>query len=206
MRRTALACTLMAFSTVCAAETLPVTANAVFTVNGQEFTISRVSTLEQSTISTLIQLSATCISPCLSPMTAAPNVATLGESDVIEFLSSQVESGGGLLIDAQLPDDRAMGYIAALVNIPAATLASSNSHRDEILMAQRAKHFQGVFSFSDAISLMVYDSGPATQYAATLIVDLLAAGYPPEKIEIGYYRGCMQVWTTLGLSTRAATR
>ena len=138
MKRTALACILMAFSTVCAAETLPVTANAVFSVNGQEFTISRVSTLEQTTISALIHSSATCIDPCLSPMTAAPNVPTLGELDVIEFLSTQV------------------------------------------------------------------DSGPATQDAAALIVDLLAAGYPPEKI--GYYRGGMQVWTTLGLSTTAATR
>ena len=138
MKRTALACILMASSTVCTAQTLPVTANAVFSVNGQEFTISRVSTLEQSTISAFIQLSPTCVAPCLSPMTAAPNVPTLGELVVIEFLSTQV------------------------------------------------------------------DSGPATQDAAALIVDLLAAGYPPEKI--GYYRGGMQVWTTLGLSTTAATR
>jgi hypothetical protein len=138
MKRTALACISIAFSTVCAAETLLVTANAVFSVNGQEFTISRVSTLEQTTISALIQSSSTCIAPCLSPMTAAPNIPTLGELDVIEFLSTQV------------------------------------------------------------------DSGDATQDAAALIVDLLVAGYPLEKI--GYYRGGMQVWTTLGLSTTAATR
>ncbi|WP_144055799.1 hypothetical protein [Octadecabacter arcticus] len=138
MKRTALACILMAFSTVCAAETLPVTANAVFSVNGQEFTISRVSTLEQTTISALIQLSPTCVAPCLSPMTAAPNIPTLGELDMIEFLSTQV------------------------------------------------------------------DSGPATQDAAVLIVDLLAARYSSEKI--GYYGGGIQVWTTLGLSSTAATR
>jgi hypothetical protein len=137
MKRTALACILIAFSTVCAAQTLPASANAVFTVNGQEFTISRVSTLEQSTISTLIQSSPTYVAPCLSPMTAAPNVHTLGELDVIEFLSTQA------------------------------------------------------------------GSGPATQDAAALIFDLLAAGYPPEKIN--YYRGGIQVWTTLGLSTTAAT-
>jgi hypothetical protein len=178
----------MSFSTVCAAEILPVTANAVFSVNGQEFTISRVSTLEQTKISALIHSSATCIDPCLSPMTAAPNVPTLGELDVIEFLSTQVDSGDGLLIDARLPEDRAL----------------TNPYRNEILLALGAQHYEGVFSFTDAISLMVYDSGPATQDAATLIVDLLAAGYPPEKI--GYYRGGMQVWTTLGLSTTAATR
>jgi rhodanese-related sulfurtransferase len=204
MKRTALACILMAFSTVCAAEMLPVTANAVFSVNGQEFTISRVSTLEQTTISALIQSSPTCIAPCLSPMTAAPNVPTLGELDMIEFLSTQVDSGDGLLIDARLPEDRALGYIPASVNIPTATLAPTNPYRNEILLALGAQHYEGVFSFTDAISLRVYDSGPATQDAAALIVDLLVAGYPPEKI--GYYRGGMQVWKTLGLSTMAATR
>jgi rhodanese-related sulfurtransferase len=123
---------------------------------------------------------------------------------VIEFLSTQVDSGDGLLIDARLPEDRVLGYIPASVNIPAATLAPTNPYRNEILLALGAQHYEGVFSFTDAISLMVYDSGPATQHAAALIVDLLAAGYPPEKI--GYYRGGMQVWTTLGLSTTAATR
>jgi rhodanese-related sulfurtransferase len=193
----------MAFSTVGAAETLPVTANAVFTVNGQEFTITRVSALEQSSISALIQSSATCVASYLSPMSTAPNVPTLGELDVIEFLSTQVESGDGLLIDARLPEDSALGYIPTSVNIPTATLTPSNPYRDEILLALSAQHYQSVFSFTDAISLMVYDSGPATQDAAALIVDLLVASYPPEKID--YYRGGVQVWTTLGLSTTAAT-
>jgi hypothetical protein len=145
----------MAFSTVGTAETLPVTASAVFTVNGQEFTITRVSTLEQSSISALIQSSATCVAPYLSPMSTAPNVPTLGELDVIEFLSTQVESSDGLLIDARLPEDRALGYIPASVNIPAATLTPSNPYRDEILLALSAQHYQSVFSFADAISLMV---------------------------------------------------
>lgn len=202
MKRTALACTLMAASTICAADTLPVTANAVFNFNGQEITISRVSTLQQSTISALSETSATCVSPCLSPMIAAPNVLTMGELDVIEFLSSKVDSGDGLLIDARLPEDRALGYIPASVNIPAATVSDLNPYRDEILMALGAEQFQGVFNFTDAISLVVFDAGPATQDAPIFITDLLAAGYPPEKI--AYYRGGMLVWTTLGLSTISA--
>ena len=98
---------------------------------------------------------------------------------MIEFLSTQVDSGDGLLIDARLPEDRVLGYIPASVNIPAATLAPTNPYRNEILLALGAQHYEGVFSFTDAISLMVYDSGPATQEAAALIVDLLVAGYPP---------------------------
>lgn len=204
MKRTALACTMMAIATASAADMLPVTADAVFTFNGQEFTISRASTIDPSTITALSQTSATCPSPCLSPMTVAANVPTLGELDVIEFLSNQVESGDGLLIDARLPEDRALAFIPASVNIPAATVAPTNPYRDEILMALGAEQFQGVFSFADAMSLVVFDSGPATQDAATLVNDLLAAGYPAEKI--GYYRGGMLVWSTSGLSTEAVTQ
>mgnify|MGYP000663397299 FL=1 len=202
MIRTAVACTFVGLSTVCSAEMLPVTADAVFTFNGQEITISRVSTLDTVTIDALTHTTATCSSPCLSPMIAAPNVATLGEMDVIDFLSTQVETGDGLLIDARLPVDRALGYIPASVNIPAATVAPANPYRDEILMALGAEQFEGVFNFDDAISLVVFDAGPATQDAATLITDLIEVGYPAQKIS--YYRGGMQVWSTLGLSTALA--
>lgn len=204
MKRTVLACTLMGLSTVCAAETLPVTADAVFTFNGQEIVISRTSTIDPNTLTALTQISSTCQSPCLSPMTVAEDVATLGELDVINFLSSDVEAGDGLLIDARLPQDRALGFIPASVNIPAATLAPTNPFRDEILMALGAEQFQGIFDFSNAMTLVVFDGGPAMQDAPTLITDILAAGYPAEKIS--YYRGGMQVWATLGLSTEMASQ
>lgn len=86
----------------------------------------------------------------------------------------------------------------ASVNIPAATLAPTNPYRDEILMALGAEKFQGIFNFDDVISLVVFDGGPATTDAQTLVFDLIAVGYPADKIS--YYRGGMQVWATLGLS------
>jgi len=204
MKRTFLACMLMTLTSVSLADTLPVTADAVFTFNGQEFTISQVSTLNETTVSALSQTNARCQSPCLTPMKVAANVATFGELDVIDFLSTQVGSGSGLLIDARLPEDRVLGFIPASVNIPTATVSSENPYRDEILMALGAEQFQGVFSYTDAMSLVVFDAGPGTTDASVLITDLLDAGYPPEKI--AYYRGGMMVWSTLGLSTTGATR
>ena len=197
MRRTAFACTLIGLATAAAADSLPVTADAVFTFQGEEITISQASSVDTATLTALTQIS--CAAPCLSPMAVADDVATFGELDVIEFLSSDVETGDGLLIDARLPDARTMGFIPASVNIPAATLAPENPFRDEILMALGGEQFEGIFEFSDALMLVVFDGGPATQDAPALISDLLAAGYPPQKI--AYYRGGMQVWTTLGLST-----
>ncbi|MBU2992517.1 rhodanese-like domain-containing protein [Octadecabacter sp. 1_MG-2023] len=199
MNRTAFACTLIGLATVSAAETFPVTADAVFTFQGNEIVISRTSVVDPTTITALTQISATCATPCLSPMTVAENVATLGELDVIQFLSSQVETGDGLLVDARNPDQRTVGIIPASVNIPATTVSPENPYRNEIIMALGAEQFEGIFDFSDVMTLVVFDAGPATNDAQTLISDLLGAGYPPDKI--AYYRGGMQVWTTLGLTT-----
>lgn len=203
MKRIALACIFMGSITAALADTFPVTADAVFTFQGQEIVISRTTTVDANTITALTQVSTDCAAPCLSAMSVADDVTTLGELEVIQFLSSQVETGDGLLVDARLPNARSFGFIPASVNIPATTVSPDNPYRNEILMALGAEQFQGIFDFSDVITLVVFDGGPATQDAPSFISDLLAAGYPPAKI--AYYRGGMQVWTTLGLSTVAST-
>ncbi|WP_159453101.1 rhodanese-like domain-containing protein [Pseudooctadecabacter jejudonensis] len=187
-----------------AAQSLPVTDDAVFTFNGQEITISRSSVLPDTSFDVVSRALSDCLQPCLSPMTAARNVATVGELDVIEFMSGPLENGDGLLVDARLPEDRSAGYIPASVNIPSATVAETNPFRDEILMALGAEQYQGIFNFEGAMDLVVYDDGPATQDAPVFIQDMLAAGYPANKIH--YYRGGMQVWTTLGLTTTRAAQ
>lgn len=200
MKLTGLACLLIGLSSGVAAEMSPVTSDAAFTFQGQEFVIYRSDRVDASTIIAIEQANQSCSAPCLSPMFVAADVATLGELEVIEFLSSRVEAGEGLLVDARMPDQRAIGFIPASINIPAPTMSPENPYRNEILMALGAEQFQGVFSYVDAISLVVFDAGPATQDAPTLIADLLAAGYPADKL--AYYRGGMQVWATLGLSTQ----
>lgn len=204
MKRTALACTLTLLASVCAAESLPVTADAVFTFNGQEFMITRSSDIDPNALNAITQVNSTCINPCLSPMFAAEGVVTFGELDVINFLSSKVQDGDGLLVDARLPENRASGFIPASVNIPAATVAPANPFRNEILMALGAEQFEGIFNFADAANLVVFDDGPATQDAPLMINDLIKAGYPADKIS--YYRGGMQVWAMLGLSTETAAQ
>ncbi|SLN30127.1 Rhodanese-like domain protein [Pseudooctadecabacter jejudonensis] len=204
MKRASIACILTTVTSAAAAQSLPVTDDAVFTFNGQEITISRSSVLPDTSFDVVSRALSDCLQPCLSPMTAARNVATVGELDVIEFMSGPLENGDGLLVDARLPEDRSAGYIPASVNIPSATVAETNPFRDEILMALGAEQYQGIFNFEGAMDLVVYDDGPATQDAPVFIQDMLAAGYPANKIH--YYRGGMQVWTTLGLTTTRAAQ
>lgn len=204
MLRAVLVCTFIGTSCAAMAQTLPVTADAVFTFNGKEITISRAATLPVDSFDVVSRAYSGCPAPCLSSMIAAPGIATYGELDLIDFLSGPVEAGDGLLIDARLPADRDTGFIPASVNIPRATVAPENPYRNEILLALGAEQFQGIFSFDGAKSLVIYDDGPATQDAPAFITDMLAAGYPAEKIN--YYRGGMQVWTTLGLTTQRGTQ
>jgi len=204
MKHACCACILTGLASAASAQTLPVTDDAIFTFNGREITISRTATLPDTSFDVVSRALSDCMQPCLSPMTVARNVATVGELDVINFMSGPLEAGGGLLIDARMPDARAVAHIPASVNIPAATVADTNPFRDEILMALGAEQYQGLFNFDGAMDLVVFDDGPATQDAPNFITDMLAAGYPADKIR--YYRGGMQVWTTLGLTISGHTQ
>lgn len=139
-----------------------------------------------------------CDPVCITPYMAADNIKTVSEPDVFDFMKNMVGQNAGLLVDARMPDSRAMGSIPGSVSLPAQTLSSDNEFRDEILKALGARAFEGVFNFADAQSLVIFDNGPTQNDAGTLIAHLLDAGYPPENIR--YYRGGMQVWSVLGLT------
>ncbi|MEL6957902.1 MAG: rhodanese-like domain-containing protein [Pseudomonadota bacterium] len=190
--------------TFATADTFPVTENAVFTFQGEEVVISRSALLDDPRLSALSAPAADCPAPCLAPMQAAPGVPTLGELDVIAFLSSDVEAGDGLLIDARMPDERSLGFIPASVNIPAVTMSDANPYRGDILQALGAREYQGILSFEEARRLVIFDHGPSAMDASAMIATLIEAGYPADKL--GYYRGGMQVWAALGLTIAGAAQ
>ncbi len=139
-----------------------------------------------------------CGTVCLSPTLAGAGVATVGEPEVIRFLSQTVANGGGLLIDARNRDARDGGAIAGSTNIPVAVLQPDNPYRVDILMALGAQRVADRLTFDTAAPVMIYDSGPADDQATALVAALLDAGYPADRIT--YYRGGMLVWVALGLS------
>jgi Mrp family chromosome partitioning ATPase len=79
-------------------------------------------------------------------------------------------------------------------------MAADNPYRVDILRALGAKTAAGVSNFSGAVELVIFDAGPGTTDAQRLISTLLDSGYPAEKVK--YYRGGMQIWTALGLTTQ----
>lgn len=173
-------------------------AKASFIFNGERVKIDRENPNAARHIMQFAAAQGGCGAPCIAPMQVARGVPTLDETAVLAFLVDQVAGNVGLMVDARLPADRALGYIPGTVSLPYATVAPTNSFREDILKALGARAFEGVYNFADARELLIYDQGPSTDDAGKLVRNLLDAGYPVEKLK--YYRGGMQVWSVLGFS------
>lgn len=169
-----------------------------FSFNGENLSISRQISDAQAKAARFAVPDTTCEGLCLAPMSAADGVATIGEMEVTQFLVDVTQANQGLLIDARLPTARANGFLPTSVNVPHQAVEDGNPYRNKILSALGAREFDGILNYSDAMELVIFDSGPTDNRAIKLIDNLLAAGYPPEKLH--YYRGGMQVWASLGLN------
>ncbi|MFK7836126.1 MAG: rhodanese-like domain-containing protein [Sulfitobacter sp.] len=173
-------------------------AKASFIFNGERIQISRGNPDAARFVAKFAAADGGCGAPCIAPMQAAVGVRTLDEIQVLDFLMTEVAGNTGLMVDARGPQARAQGFIPGTVSLPHHTVASGNPFQQDILRALGARAFDGVYNFTDARALLVYDGGPSSNDAGLLVQNLLDVGYPVEMIQ--YYRGGMQVWSVLGFS------
>jgi len=139
---------------------------------------------------------------CIQPTHVAPDVETVSEIDVLYFLMTHVKDQTGLLIDARVESFYKKGTIPGSVNIPFTTF--SKSHTDPVLLAALKKLgvrklSSGDWDFTDAKPLILWCNGPWCGQSPRAIKGLLALGYPASQLH--YYRGGMQMWQILGLTT-----
>ncbi|WP_299414356.1 rhodanese-like domain-containing protein [uncultured Sulfitobacter sp.] len=189
---------IAAHTTVLNAQDQTAKGQASFIFNGSQISISQNSAQAADYAARFSAVPPSCDPHCIAPFQAAVGIETVIEPQVLNFLVNAVGKNEGLLLDARMPEDRALGYIPGSVSLPFATLAQDNKFRDQILMALGVRVFEDVYNFSDAQRLMIYDNGPSQNDAGVLISYLLEAGYPPELMS--YYRGGMQVWSVLALT------
>ncbi len=171
---------------------------ARFEFDGQAAAITQTPALDFERMARFYRAYAACSSTCIAAAVALPGVETIGEREVIAFITDRVTRGTGILLDGRSAQDRAMGHIATSVNVPLALVSPDNPYFGRILAALGAVEAGDGFDFTGALPLVVFDSGPTTNDAAALIEALVEAGYPTDRI--AYYRGGMQVWVALGLS------
>ena len=147
---------------------------------------------------------------CIQPSTLAPGVETVAEIEVLEYLQ-RINNGDDsiLVIDSRTPDWAAKGTIPGAVNIPWTNLNPARGADPisigEIMEDQfKAKNLEGLWDYSDARTLVMFCNGMWCGQSPNNIRNLLKFGYPPEKIK--WYRGGMQNWEILGLTTATAVK
>jgi len=127
-------------------------------------------------------------------------IETVSELDVIDFIKNKLPVNKGILIDARMPKWNRAGSIPGSINIPFSVLTPSTkiSYR-KILGLLGAKKEENKWNFKNAQSLLIFDNGPWCQQGVRAMQNLVKIGYPKSKIL--YYRGGMQYWQILGLTT-----
>lgn len=145
---------------------------------------------------------------CIQPSTLAPGVETIAENEVIHYLKMMNDGDDSILVvDSRTPDWAAKGTIPGAVNLPWTKLNPAKG-ADPISIGEimedsfNAKNLEGLWDYSDARTLVMFCNGMWCGQSPNNIKNLLKFGYPSHKIK--WYRGGMQDWEILGLSTAKA--
>ena len=151
---------------------------------GKNVEISRDQNNKATINPAFAKTSRKCPPFCIQPMQVAPGVTTVGELELLDFLSK-----GGFVIDNRTVEWHVKGTIPGAVHIPHTQIAS----RLNELGCKKSK-----VGLQNAKSSL-FCNGMWCGQSPTGIRAMLREGYPPEKIM--YYRDGMQGWSTLGLTT-----
>lgn len=141
---------------------------------------------------------------CIQPGEIALGVDTIGELEIIHYLKKMSDGDKSIIvIDSRTPDWVEKGTIPGAVNIPWDKLNIGRSDPitvQEILEKQLGvKNQDGFYMFDNAKTIVMFCNGPWCGQSPTNIKGLLKIGYPANKIK--WYRGGMQDWEVLGLTT-----
>ena len=173
--------------------------------NGNKVTIMRNQNQKNTVNPAFAWTSRKCPPFCIQPGTVAPGVETVGELEVIEYLK-RVSGGDSsvLVIDSRTPDWVKRGTIPGSVNIPWTSLNPSKGADPisigEIMEEQfGVQQLEGLWDYTNARTLVMFCNGMWCGQSPNNILNLLKFGYPAHKIK--WYRGGMQDWEILGLST-----
>lgn len=147
---------------------------------------------------------------CVQPMHVLPNVETVGELEVLGYLKRM--AGGDksvMVVDSRTPDWIRRGTIPGAVNIPwnkinvdvgDFEIGTSADTLEQIMADQLgAKHNADGWDFSNAKTLILFCNGMWCPQSSVNIKTLSKMGYPASKLK--WYRGGMQDWMSLGLTT-----
>lgn len=128
----------------------------------------------------------------LQPTVPVPGVTPVGELEVLDALGAS----DFLVVDMREPKWRLKATIPGSVSIP---FSDVTPRLDELGCSRTASGWD----CADAKSVVAFCNGPACPQSPNAIKAMVDNGFPPHKAY--YYRGGMQDWIVLGLTTVATT-
>ncbi|MVO17146.1 rhodanese-like domain-containing protein [Parasedimentitalea huanghaiensis] len=149
--------------------------------------ISRVQDTENRVDENWARTSRACPPFCVQPMVPAEGVTAIGELELMDMLVDPE----AMVVDSRVVANFAGGSIPGAVNIP---FAEASDRLDELGCEI---DFDG-FDCQAAKPVALFCNGPWCGQSPTAARNMIAAGYPADKIF--YYRGGMQNWRMLGLT------
>jgi rhodanese-related sulfurtransferase len=124
----------------------------------------------------------------LQPMIPVPGVHAAGELEVLAALQDE----NARVVDMRTTEWRVKSTIPGSIHIPYTEVAM---RLDELGCTGE----QGKWDCAGALDVFAFCNGPACGQSPQAIKAMVREGFPATKIH--YYRGGMQDWTVLGLTT-----
>ena len=170
-------------------------------VNGKPIRIQRIQDTKHKLTNSYTKTSRPAPPFSIQPFQPIKGIETVSELDVLDFLKNQVSKNRGILLDARMPKWNKAGTIPGAINIPFSILSTKkeNPYIEKIFSLLDVEKNKSSWDFKNAQKLLIFDNGPWCQQGVRAMKNLIKLGYPKSKIL--YYRGGMQYWQILGLTT-----
>jgi rhodanese-related sulfurtransferase len=126
----------------------------------------------------------------LQPITPVPGVSPMAELEVLDALNDPAF----IVVDMRNSEWRRKGTIPGSVSIPFNEVA-------ERLKELGCIRRESGWDCSGASKIVAFCNGPACPQSSIAIRAMIGEGFPPHRIY--FYRGGMQDWIVLGLTTSA---
>jgi rhodanese-related sulfurtransferase len=179
--------------------------------NGKSVTISRSDDKDATMPAAFAKVARHCPPFCVQPASIAQGVDTVGELEVLGYLK-RIAKGDRtvMVVDSRSPEWIIRGTIPGSVNIPwnqinlevegSFEIAAEADTLAEVLQTQfGAQLVDGKWDFRNAKTLVLFCNGIWCPQSTANIKTLLGLGYPAYKLK--WYRGGMQDWVSVGLTT-----
>lgn len=190
--------------------------------NGKAVKVARDQDNSATVDPAFAKTSRPCPPFCIQPMSLGEGIETIGEVEVIDYAKKLSDGDKNIvLVDSRTPDWVAKGTIPSAVNVSWVELTPKKGATTEGIMKVMADQFgvtvakgkddvdvdeaiaagdtSKVLDFSNAKTLVMFCNGMWCGQSPASIAALRKFGYPADKIK--YFRGGMQTWKILGLTT-----